>query len=166
MWIVFGTKEASRRVPHGAQVTRHCDACGETAVFYEKDRTSTFRLYFIDVFDYKKSRVMECGACGAHYATDELGSADVDLATSVEKKLHAGGEALGKLATAVGDKLTDLSAKVVDRPPPRRPEKRPAERDRGGLDDLSDDDKAALEELDEMEMKFRALEDAEKKKRP
>ncbi len=165
MWIVFGTKDASRRVPNGAQVTRHCDSCGETSVFYEKDRTSTFRLYFIDVFDYKKSRVMECGACGAHYATDELGSGDVDWATTVEKKLHAGGEAIGKFASAVGDKLTDLSAKVVDRAPPRRDKKPPIEGEKAGLDDLSEDDKAALEELDEMEMKFRALEDAEKKKR-
>jgi hypothetical protein len=166
MWIVFGTKDASRRVPNGAQVTRHCDSCGETSVFYEKDRTSTFRLYFIDVFDYKKSRVMECGACGAHYATDELGSGDVDWATTVERKLHAGGEAIGKFASAVGDKLTDLSAKVVDRPMPRRAEKKP-DREKAGPDELSDDDKAALEELDDMEMKFRALEkeEAEKKKR-
>jgi hypothetical protein len=166
MWIVFGTKDASRRVPNGAQVTRHCDSCGETAVFYEKDRTSTFRLYFIDVFDYRKTRVMQCGACGASYATDELGSGDVDWATTVEKKLHAGSEAIGKFATSVGDKLTDLSASLVNRPPPRRVEKRPPERVRPADEDLSDDDKAALEELDELEAKFRALEkeDADKKK--
>ena len=157
MWIVFGTKDASRRVPNGAQVTRHCDSCGETSVFYEKDRTSTFRLYFIDVYDYKKSRVMECGACGAHYATDELGSHEVPWSTTVEKKLHQGGEAIGKFATSVGDKLTDLSASLVNRPPPRRVDKSP-ERARPQDDDLSDDDRAALEELDDLEMNVRALE--------
>jgi hypothetical protein len=165
MWIVFGTKEASRRVPNGAQVTRHCDACGETSVFYEKDHTSTFRLYFIDIFDYKKSRVMECGACGAHYATDELGSHEEPWSTTLEKKLHQGGEAIGKFATSVGEKITDLSASLVNRPPPRRVEKTPERaRPHAADDDLSDDDKAALEELDELEMKFRKLEDEDKKK--
>ena len=102
VWIVFGTKEASTRVPGGAQLVRHCDACGETVTFYEKDRTSTFRLYFIDVYDYRKNRVMECGACGAHYATDELGARD-DLPTTIEKKLEQGGQAVGRFASSVGE---------------------------------------------------------------
>ncbi len=73
MWIVFGTQVKTMRVPGGARVDRHCDQCGEHATFYEKEVTSTFRLYFIDVFDYKRHRVMACGCCGACYATDELG---------------------------------------------------------------------------------------------
>jgi hypothetical protein len=160
MWIVFGTKDASKRVPNGAQVTRHCDACGEEAVFYEKDKTSTFRLYFIDVFDYKKSRVMQCGACGASYGTDELG--EKDWAQTVEKKIHQGGEAVGKFATAAGDKLTNLAAKVVNRPPPH-PTSRTTPRATPGPDELSADDLAALEEMDDLEMKFRALEEADEK---
>lgn len=73
MWIVFGTGVKTMRVPGGAKVDRHCDQCGEHATFYEKEVTATFRLYFIDVFDYKRHRVMACGCCGACYATDELG---------------------------------------------------------------------------------------------
>ena len=73
MWIVFGTGVKTARVPGGARVERECGGCGELATFYEKDVTSTFRLYFIDVFDYQRHRVMACGCCGACYATDELG---------------------------------------------------------------------------------------------
>ena len=111
---------------------------------------------------------MECGACGAHYATDGLGAHDRDLTGILEKKLHEGGEAIGRFATTVGEKLTDLSAKVVDCPMPRRPARpEPVARSRDHDDDdgLSPDDRAALEELDDLEMKFRALEAEEKKKR-
>jgi hypothetical protein len=74
MWIIAGTKENTRRVPGGAKLERHCPSCGETTMFYEKEMTDTFRLYFIDVYDISKQRVMACGACGAHYATDEVGA--------------------------------------------------------------------------------------------
>jgi Zn ribbon nucleic-acid-binding protein len=73
MWIVFGTGVKTRRVPGGARLDRHCMQCGEHATFYEKEVTATFRLYFVDVFDYQKHRVMACGCCSACYATDELG---------------------------------------------------------------------------------------------
>ncbi len=73
MWIVFGTDVKTRRVPGGARVDRECGQCGEPATFYEKEVTATFRLYFIDIFDYRRHRVMACGCCGACYATDELG---------------------------------------------------------------------------------------------
>jgi len=164
VWIVFGIKEASRRVPGGARVTRHCESCREEATFYEKDRTSTFRLYFIDVFDYRKNRVMECGACGAQYATDELGASSVDLPTSIGKKLEEGGEALGRFATTVGERIHRFASEVVDRPTAAEPEppaptsfKRPPPEA-----DLSDDDLAAL---DELEMKFRALEREDERRR-
>jgi hypothetical protein len=163
MWIVFGTKDASRRVPNGATVTRHCDACGETAVFYEKDKTSTFRLYFIDVFDYKKSRVMECGACGASYGTDELG--DTDWTAAAQEKLKKGGQAIERFASAAESTITNLAAKAVNRPPPVRSADRSTQRERPRQDDLSEDDLAALDELDDLEMKFRKLEaEADQKK--
>jgi hypothetical protein len=73
MWIVFGTGVKTTRVPGGTKIERRCEQCLETATFYEKEVTSTFRLYFVDVFDYQRHRVMACGCCGACYATDELG---------------------------------------------------------------------------------------------
>jgi hypothetical protein len=75
IWIVFGTNVTTKRIPGGAKVERACEQCGELAFFYEKEVTGTLRLYFIDVFDYRRHRVMACGSCGACYATDELSSA-------------------------------------------------------------------------------------------
>jgi hypothetical protein len=166
VWIVFGTKEAAKRVPGGAQVVRRCDACGEQATFYEKDLTSTFRLYFIDVFDYRKHRVMQCGACSANFTTDELGARDEDLGTRVEKTLERGADAIGKAATTVGDELTGLAARFVGRPAPKRETPSTTARRRAPEhDDLSDDDLAALRELDDLETKFRALEEQEAAKK-
>jgi hypothetical protein len=165
MWVIFGTKEATRRVRGGAQVVRHCEGCGEVTTFYEKDVTSTFRLYFIDVFDYRRHRVMACGGCGAHYATDELGARDTDVAATIGKKLEEGSEALGRVASSVGNELTNLASRLVGRPQPEDPPARrspPERRARPAPDaDLSDDDLAAL---DELEAKFRALEAEERKK--
>jgi hypothetical protein len=73
MWIVYGNRVQATRVPGGAKVERSCGQCGELSTFYEKELTATFRLYFVDVFDYRRHRVMACGCCGACYATDELG---------------------------------------------------------------------------------------------
>lgn len=50
-WVVVGLKRATERVEGGAQLVR---------------------LYFIDVFDLSRDRVMACGACGAAFVTDEL----------------------------------------------------------------------------------------------
>jgi hypothetical protein len=150
-------------VPGGARVARVCESCGEESTFYEKDRTSTFRLYFIDVFDYRKNRVMECGACGAQYATDELGTSNVDLPTSIGKKLEEGGEAIGRFATSLGERIHRFATDATDRPaaedaePPAREFKRPPPDA-----DLSEDDLAAL---DDLETKFRALEREEERRR-
>ncbi|HEY4122006.1 MAG TPA: hypothetical protein VGM56_29265 [Byssovorax sp.] len=164
MWVIFGTKDASVRVPNGASVTRRCESCGETTTFYEKTRTSTFRLYFIDVYDYKKNRVMECGACGAHYATDELGARDEEPPPSIEQRIEKGGKKIEGFAEKVGDAVTGLAAKIVNRPgpPPKRrvdvdvEPRASRDADDDGKDvehDLSHDDFA-----DDMEMKFRKLE--------
>lgn len=163
VWVIFGTKEVSKRVPGGAQITRTCDSCGERATFYEKDLTSTLRLYFIDVLDYRTTRVMQCGACGACYGTDELGARDESLVSRLEKRLEEGGQVLGRVASTVGDKLTGLAADAVGRPrPPSAPPPREAPKRPDKPDDLSDDDIAAW---DELEAKFRALEKADDDKR-
>src|ERR1700689_210136 len=74
MGIVFGTRVNTRRIPGGRKDEHTYDQWGEAGAFYEKEVTSTFRLYFIDVFDSQRHRVMACGCCGACYATDELGA--------------------------------------------------------------------------------------------
>lgn len=73
MWVILGNKVETQRVPNGRRVERACTACGESAMFYEREVSKSFRLYFVSLFNYETQRVMACGACGAHYATDELG---------------------------------------------------------------------------------------------
>ncbi|MSP60891.1 MAG: hypothetical protein EXR72_11210 [Myxococcales bacterium] len=73
MWIILGNKVQTTRVQGGRKIERPCAACGETAMFYEREVTSSFRVYFINLFNYETHRAMACGACGELYATDELG---------------------------------------------------------------------------------------------
>jgi hypothetical protein len=73
MWIILGNKVQTQRVPGGRKVERQCSTCGEIAMFYEREVSKSFRLYFVNLFNYETQRVMACGACGEHYATDELG---------------------------------------------------------------------------------------------
>lgn len=167
VWIVFGTKEESRRVPGGASVVRECPSCHEVTTFYEKDMTSTLRLYFIDVYDYKKHRVMQCGACGAHYATDEVHAEDKDDAATIGKKLDEGAGAITRAATAIGEEVTHLAAKLVGRPMPKTRaraarDEEPKRTQRSEEPEVDPDDLAAL---DDMEMKFRKLEAEEEAKK-
>jgi hypothetical protein len=99
MWIVFGTGVTTRRVPGGLKVERRCAQCGETATFYEKEVTSTFRLYFVDVFDYQRHRVMACGCCSACYATDELDARKTPTLDASER-------------APLGDQLESAAARV------------------------------------------------------
>lgn len=160
MWIIFGTKESARRVPNGAQVVHRCGSCGEVTTFYEKEITETFRLYFIDVYDYKRHRAMQCGACGATYVTDEIKqhAEERNLGASIGKRLEQGGDAITRAASVVGDEITGLAAKLVGRPaPPKRSRSRDEEApDRG--DDREDRLDEDLADLDESEAKFRQLE--------
>jgi hypothetical protein len=156
MWIIFGTKQAAKRVPGGAQIVRHCDACGESTTFYEKELTETFRLYFVDVLDYRTHRVMQCGACGACYATDELGAHDRDLAGSIGERLEQGAGAIGRAATTVGQEITGLAARVMGRPDPPRARIAPLRVERAPEPRLRRDDPALA---DDLELRFRALEE-------
>jgi hypothetical protein len=150
MWIIFGTKHASKRVPHGAQVARHCEACGEDTTFYEKEVTSTFELYFIDVLDYGTRRVMQCGACGTQYATDELGAREPG--PTFEERLGQGAGAIGRVAKSVGQELGSLAALAMGRPSPYAGHRR----ERGAEPEALDRDDPAL--LDDTERRFRELE--------
>jgi hypothetical protein len=119
MWIVFGTGVKAKRVPGGAKVERHCDQCGELASFYEKEVTATFRLYFVDVFDYQRHRVMACGCCGACYATDELGTpAGASLGESAARAMHGVSGYIDRAASALEAGVSSLLSS--DRAPPSR----------------------------------------------
>jgi hypothetical protein len=164
MWIVFGNKTAMTRIPNGIKVERLCMVCGETAMFYEKELKSTFRLYFIDVFDYRKHRVMACGCCGASYATDELGVRDTPGASATgdepllgerfDRAAQQAGGYLERAANAVADGVTSMfsshGASSDRRPPPPAPPRREVETD--STDDID------IDADDPMEKRFRELE--------
>ena len=105
MWIVFGHKSQLSRVPNGQKVERRCTSCGENATFYEKQATKTFRLYFMDVFDYQRHRVMACGCCGAYYATDELGAPTNPLLDDLTEAASKAEDYARRAASATGDYL-------------------------------------------------------------
>jgi zinc-ribbon family len=138
MWIVFGTKVNARRIPGGLKVEHTCDQCGEAATFYEKEVTSTFRLYFIDVFDYQRHRVMACGCCGACYATDELGAPGTrageqhalpELGARVERVAGQVGEYVERAASAVESGVSSLFSGGRVAPRREAPPMEPSEED-------------------------------------
>jgi hypothetical protein len=147
MWVILGSKVDTRRVPGGRKVERACTACGETAMFYEREVSKSFRLYFVDLFNYETQRVMACGACGAHYATDELGAPTGDpqrgtVFGGVRDALRRAGNAL---TDATGTPREVRDAEAVEEP------KQLAAPDEELPDPLAADD-------DELEAKFAALE--------
>jgi hypothetical protein len=148
MWILFGNKMTTERVPNGKRVERHCDSCGETAMFYERVASTKLSLYFIELLEYGKRRVMACGACGELYATDELGAAEV---STPEKVIGAAEKAGAQIGAAAKDAFGKLKSGLDQfrseqlPPSPREPER-----------ELSDDPLA--EEENELEKKFRDLE--------
>lgn len=95
VWIVIGNRTKTERVPGGARVDRDCPACGEHATFYERRAVRTFRLYFLDVFDYDTQRVMACGACGTLFATDEHGVPSAQTAEGWRRALDTAAERVG-----------------------------------------------------------------------
>ncbi len=147
MWIVFGSGVKTQRVPGGAKVDRECMQCGEHATFYEKEVTATFRLYFIDVFDYQKHRVMSCGCCSACYATDELGIPQTGAVTESPS-------VAGYLERAAGAFEAGISSLFGDERPAARAPHREEEAESSPAAD--DDEIDPLE--DPMEARFRELE--------
>lgn len=151
MWILFGNKMQTERVPNGARVERHCGSCNETAMFYERTASTKLSLYFIELVEYGKRRVMACGACGTLYATDELGAPE--QATGVEKVMKQAEEAGSKLSSAAKGAFKQLSdaarSGFDDVTGGRSPE--PAEEKRDFEDPLTSDE-------EDLESKFRDLE--------
>jgi hypothetical protein len=152
MWIVFGTKQKTRRVPGGARIDRRCEQCGETATFYEKEVAATVQVYFLDLFDYRRHRVMSCGCCGACYATDELGvpgeAGAGSLREGLEQAARRAGNYLERAASAVEAGISGL---LSDRHgAPRRGDAQELRPDDG------DEDEDPL--ADPLEERFRELE--------
>jgi hypothetical protein len=129
MWIILGNKVRSERVPNGRKAEHHCGACGETAVFYERQVTESFQLYFINVFNYQTQRAMACGACGALYATDELGApreaASAQQGTvfgALQSAMDSIGHAIDRAGDAIEKGVREVVSDVRAEPPapPRR----------------------------------------------
>lgn len=118
MWIVLGTKEKTERVPGGRQFESRCQSCGEIAMFYERRLVSTFRLYFLDVVDYRQRIVMACGACGTLFATGD--AVEPDMLT---KATDAAGQVGSAIATGAQRAVARIAgaARDVLRPGPSRP---------------------------------------------
>jgi hypothetical protein len=95
VWVVIGNRTKTERVPDGARVERDCPACGEHATFHERRAVRTFRLYFLDVFDYDRQRVMACGACGTLFATDEHGAPSAPTAEGWRRALETAADRVG-----------------------------------------------------------------------
>lgn len=192
-WVVLGLKRATERVPGGAQLVRRCDSCREETTFYEKEIKSTFRLYFIDVFDFNRDRVMACGACGAAFVTDELAAKPRTpiVSSSLDKQLERGagavsraaadmgqsfgavggevGRGLRSAATDVGQGLGDIATRVGHTRLGDLARRTLGQREqRSPEPDLTPEEEAALRELDgpsELELRFRELERQAKQRR-
>ncbi len=105
VWVVIGRRTKTERVPGGLAVERDCPSCGEHATFYERRAVRTLRLYFLDVFDYDRQRVMACGACGTLYATEEHGPPSSEDAAGWKDALERAGESVGGAAKRATDAL-------------------------------------------------------------
>ncbi|MCB9613142.1 MAG: hypothetical protein H6722_11870 [Sandaracinus sp.] len=73
MFVLFGRKAKFRRVSGGRREKRRCPACDATATFVEYDKTSSYSLYFVELFD-DTERVFVCGACGEAMSFDATGA--------------------------------------------------------------------------------------------
>jgi hypothetical protein len=105
MWIVFGNKSQLTWVPNGQKVDGHCTVCHQPTTFYEKQITKTFRLYFVDIFDYRRHRVMACGRCDAYYATDELGPPSNPLMEDLTEGVSKAGDYAKRAVSATREYL-------------------------------------------------------------
>jgi len=105
VWVIIGHRARSERVPDGLSVERECTSCGEVATFYEREAVKSFRLYFVDVFDYDRQRVMACGACGTLYATDELGRPSAATAGGWRDALSSAASQVSSAARKAGQAI-------------------------------------------------------------
>jgi hypothetical protein len=156
MWIVFGNEVKTERVPNGARAERHCTSCGETVMFYERTVATKLSLYFIELLEYGKRRVMACGACGALYATDELGAPAP--ATGAAGVVAAAEKAGAQISTAAKDAFGKLSAAAksgLDQLGVGTPAEAPRRSDPVVDDPLAEDDDALEAKFRDLETKYR-----------
>jgi hypothetical protein len=116
-------------------------------MFYERVASTKFSLYFIELLEYGKRRVMACGACGELYATDELGPAEVSAPEKVMSAAEKAGAQIGAAAKDAFGKIRSRIDEFRSEELPPTPERRPEATD----DPLADDENA-------LEAKFRDLE--------
>jgi len=109
VWVVIGRRTKTERVPGGIVVERDCPACGAHASFYERRAVSSFRLYFLDVFDYDTQRVMACGACGTLFATDEHGAPSRENAEGWRRALDKVSDAAKRASERLGPAFESAS---------------------------------------------------------
>ncbi len=115
VWVIIGHRTRTERVEDGLAVERECASCGELATFYERRAIRTFRLYFLDVFDYDKQRVMACGACGALYATDDHGAPSSETAQGWQSALSDAAGSLTDAATKAGAAIAPMLQQAGER---------------------------------------------------
>lgn len=108
VWIIIGHRTRTERIEGGLAVERECASCGEAATFYERRAIRTFRLYFLDVFDYDKQRVMACGVCGALYATDDHGAPSEETAKGWQGALSSAAGSVTDAATRAGAAIAPM----------------------------------------------------------
>ena len=115
-------------------------------MFYERRATSTFQLYFLDIYEYKSRIVMACGACGTLFATDER-TGEAAGFSSLLSSAERAGATIATTAERAYDRLVGKSS--VDHPSPPR---------ETTDDPLADDDAALEARFQELERKVRIAE--------
>ena len=123
MWIIVGTKTATRPVPGGLSVTRPCATCRAMTTFHEHESQELLRLYFVSLASVGARRVLACGRCGSVVVTDEVGPArrsqEGTVVGAIGSALSRGKEAItsgevGRVAADVGRHASEVAARTAD----------------------------------------------------
>jgi hypothetical protein len=130
VFVLFGRKAKTRKVPDGRREKRRCPACDATATFVEHEKKSSYSLYFVELFD-DSERVFVCGACGEAMSFDATGApvftereraklakaAEKEAArarTALESARKAREAALERQERAIDDELAALKRRMRD----------------------------------------------------
>lgn len=137
MFIIFGDKHRTEPLADGLRKRMKYPKCGEDATFRERVISRQFRLYFVEMFTHGTHHVLECGACGTAFVTDEMKarSATNDhsgtvlgaiqdvarrgkqlgqeaLGGGLGKAIEGTGAEVGKALDAAGQRAQDLLARL------------------------------------------------------
>ncbi|MFO0613677.1 MAG: hypothetical protein U0414_13865 [Polyangiaceae bacterium] len=147
----------------GAVLEGYCVVCGAVRALPEQELSRAVRGDLPRDFDVHRHCLVACSACGTPYLVDTWyalprGPWQDDSFTST---LDAMGNAIGRGASRAADAMENgVRWAMGERP--RRREAPPSARDEGDLDAVLRSESSLLE--DPLEAKFRALEEAAKKK--